>query len=60
MWGVKAALAFGGTEKDKGAVTGLCVGTSIQNVFTALRHFYSVTVNWNIDVIICAKRKHGV
>ena len=26
VWGVEAALTFGGTEKDKGAETGLCVG----------------------------------
>jgi len=25
MWGVEAALTFGGTEKDKGAETVLCV-----------------------------------
>ena len=30
MCGVKAALAFGGTEKDKGAVTGLCVGEKMR------------------------------
>jgi hypothetical protein len=30
VWGVEAALTFGGTEKDKGAETVLCVGKKMR------------------------------
>jgi len=30
VWGVEAALTFGGTEKDKGAETGQCEGKKMR------------------------------